>query len=356
MNMKTLLLFPILISFHFIILTQAQNLVRGPYLQSPGPNSIIIRWRTDVPGNSRVTYGTSFGATDFTADEATVTTEHRIKLTGLTPHTMYYYKIGSAANVLRGPDSLLHFTTAPDSNVPTPVRLWVIGDFGRGNPGQVEVSNSYTEYSVNEPADLWLWAGDNVYYDGTDVEYQTKVFDSIAGYQHLFPNLPFAPTPGNHDYGSICPLPCNIDPANHTGPYFDIIDPPTQGELGGVPSNTKLFYSFDYGDIHFVSLNSEIGSLTPAYNWLGVFNNDTAFSSPMLDWLRADMAATTKKWKIAFWHQMPYSLDGTTDLQPFEFATRVHFNSILERYGVDLVLEPFEKLVSFLNKSQTYFF
>lgn len=344
------------ISFLFIVLlscfsiASSQSLTRGPYLQSPGPNSIIIRWRTDIASDSRVVYGTSYGASDFTADESSPTKEHRVRLTGLAPHTTYYYSIGSSSQTLRG-DTLMYFTTAPDAANPIPLRFWVMGDFGHGNTGQALVRDSYLDFSATDrPADLWLWLGDNVYDDGTDLEYETKVFDSIYGYKHIFMNLPFASTSGNHDYNSICPwqdpngLPvlCNQHPDNHTGPYLDIIDPPVNGELGGVPSGRKLYYSFDYGDIHFISLNSELGSWNPNYDWIGITDSDTSFTSPMLEWLKADLAATTKKWKIAFWHQCPYSgqdnLTEETSVQQFCVATRHHFNPILERYGVDLVL------------------
>ena len=333
------------------VFIHAQALVRGPYLQSPGPSSIILRWRTDVATDSRVTYGTSITSLTLSADNVFTTTEHRIQLTGLSPGTQYYYTIGSTTQPLKGPNSLMHFTTAPDPANPTPIRLWAMGDFGHGNAGQALVRDSYLSFAAaDRPADLWLWLGDNVYQDGTDDEFQTKVFDSIYGYHHLFMNLPFAATSGNHDYNSICPwqdpngfpVLCGEDPNTHDGPYLQLIDPPTNGELGGVPSNLKLFYSFDYGDIHFICLNSELGSWTPAYDWIGIADNDTTFTSPMLEWLKADLAATTKKWKVAFWHQCPYSgQDNFTEensVQQFCVATRHHFNPILERYGVDLVL------------------
>ncbi len=351
--MKKLMFFFLLLPLTFSFVN-AQTLTRGPYLQSPGPNSIIIRWRTDIASDSRVQYGTSHGSSDFTVDEGSSTTEHRVQLTGLSPYTKYYYSIGSSSQTLRG-DTLMYFTTPPASANPIPLRFWAMGDFGHGNMGQALVRDSYLDYAASDrPADLWLWLGDNVYDDGTDLEFQTKVFDSIYGYKHIFMNLPFASTSGNHDYNSICPwqdqngLPvlCNQHPDNHTGPYLDIIDPPTNGELGGVPSNKKLYYSFDYGDIHFISLNSELGSWNANYDWIGIADSDTSFTSPMLEWLKADLAATTKKWKIAFWHQCPYSgqndFTEETSVQQFCVATRHHFNPIIERYGVDLVLTGHE--------------
>lgn len=339
--MKRILLY--IIFFTAALGAQSQSLVRGPYLQSPGPHSIIIHWRTDSAANSRVTYGLSLGANTFITDSSSNTTEHRVQLSGLLPHTKYYYTIGSASQSLRGPDSLLHFTTAPDPSAATPVRLWATGCFGQGNAGQRLVRSSYDNYtSTNRPADLWLWLGDNAYDDGNDSEYQAKVFDHINGYYQVLPNLPFASTPGNRDYNTICPWQpnfCTQDPNLHAGPYLDIIDPPFHGELGGVASNLKIFYSFDYGDIHFISLNTELGSANANYDWLGVSHLDTAFTSPMTEWLKADLAASTKKWKIAFWHQPPYSVHPvTTEISPMAVAAREHFNPILEQYGVDMVL------------------
>lgn len=339
----TLLLFGLLAAQPVPALSQ--NILRGPYLQSPAPYSIIIRWRTDSLTDSRVYYGTTLGATTLYQDSATLTTEHRIKLSGLLPKTKYYYSIGSSSQILRGSDTQLYFTTAPDSTLSDSVRFWVIGDFGHGNPPQAAVRNSYVNYTANHPADFQLWVGDNAYSDGTDLEYQNKVFDTVYGYGKLFTHLPFVPTSGNHDWNSICAwtAPCNTPPDSQTGPYLNIIDPPTMGEQGGVPSHRKLFYSFDYADIHFVCLNSELGSgITQAYNWIGMNNFDSTFTSPMLQWLEADLAASTKKWKVAFWHQCPYSgQDDFTELSSFQLfciAMRTHANPILEKYGVDLVL------------------
>lgn len=334
-----------------VSLMDAQQVVRGPYLQSQGSNSIVIRWRTDSLTDSRVYYGDTLGAMSLYTDSLTLTTEHRIKLNGLAPLTKYYYSIGSITQVQRGADSLLFFVTAPDSSSHVPVRFWAIGDAGHGSLDQAAVREAYLRYAQKtKPADLQLWLGDNAYSDGTDLEFQNKVFDTVYGYGKLMTYLPFASTSGNHDYNSICPwqdpngIPvlCNQDPNTHTGPYLNIIDPPTQGELGGVASGKKLFYSMDYGDIHFVFLNSELGSYNSSYNWTGVLNTSQSFTSPMLDWLKSDLAATTKKWKVAIWHQTPYSgQDNFTEensVQIFCTATRHHFNPIIEQYGVDLVL------------------
>jgi len=64
-------------------------LLRGPYLQVATPTSITIRWRTDASARSQVRYGTAASNLDRTAVDSTLTTEHIVKLTGLTPRTKY---------------------------------------------------------------------------------------------------------------------------------------------------------------------------------------------------------------------------------------------------------------------------
>ena len=89
--------------------------------------------------------------------------------------------------------------------------------------------------------DVWLWLGECAQ-SGTDQEYQDNVFDSSKAYGTIMPFIPFMPCPGNHDY-MMCLHQIQvaiIDPNNHSGPYFDIVDVPTNAE-GGV-SHQELNY------------------------------------------------------------------------------------------------------------------
>ena len=52
---------------------QAATVTRGPYLQLGTPASIIVRWRTDVATDSRVSYGTVQGTLTSQTDDATLT-------------------------------------------------------------------------------------------------------------------------------------------------------------------------------------------------------------------------------------------------------------------------------------------
>lgn len=324
----------------FFVNAQPQ-LIRGPYLQKKTQHSMNIKWRTDVPANAKVYYGTDLNNLNQTNEEVDVVVDHEVMIDGLQAFTKYFYKIESDGKILAGGDSSFNFRTAPVPGTVQPVRVWATGDFGKGNNGQRLTRDAYLEYSKNKETDVWLWLGDNAYQDGTDQDYQDKVFEQYYAYGNIFKFMHFYPSPGNHDYNSVCPIPCpNTDPHDHTGPYYDIITAPTHGEAGGEPSSLENYYSYDYANVHFISLNSELGSTTAAYDYIGAYTNGYT-NSPMLQWLRDDLEQNTQPWIIAYWHQPPYTKGSHNSDLFYEFymkAMRQNIIPILEEYGIDLVV------------------
>lgn len=75
------------------IFSEAQVLVRGPYLQMGTSTSMNIRWRTDVGSISRVRYGISAVALNNSVEDLAIKTEHELKIPGLSPNTQYWYSI-----------------------------------------------------------------------------------------------------------------------------------------------------------------------------------------------------------------------------------------------------------------------
>lgn len=321
--MKIIFLSSLLLFTYSLI---AQTIERGPYLQKVSANNINIKWRTSTPLNSKVWYGTSQGNLTQTQSNNNVGTNHEIILSGLQSSTTYYYAIGSSLGQISS-QANYHFKTSPVIGTIEPIRTWVIGDFGKGNQQQVDVMNSYLDYTGSRGTDVWLWMGDNAYQDGEDSEYQTKVFEQ---YDSIFPFMPFFPTPGNHDYGSMGGY-FLLTPTAHTlhsGAYYDIISVPKNGEIGGHPSGTEAFYSYDYGNIHYISLNSEV-------------QNTNSRNTTMESWLTQDLAQNTQDWTIAYFHQAPYSRgshDSDDQWEIFMRGMRKNILPILEAGGVDLVL------------------
>lgn len=293
----------------------AQTVERGPYLQQTTETGIVVRWRTDTATDTVVRYGDSPLSLDASWTSAQTVIDHVAELNGLTSGTRYYYSIGTASGALAGGDDAHFFVTAPPSGTAQSTRVWVLGDSGAGNDDARAVRDAYLDFTGTRGTDLVLMLGDNAYADGTDAEYETAVFDT---YPSVLIQSPLWSALGNHDGHTA-------DSDTQTGPYYDIFSFPTQGESGGIASGTEAYYSFDYANVHFVSLDS--------------YDTDTTPGSPMFDWLAADLGATSQPWIVAFWHHPPYS-KGTHDSDTSTTQTRMRVNAlpILEAHGVDLVL------------------
>lgn len=307
-----------LLSIFYCHAAQDSLVTRGPYLQLGTDTSMIVRWRTADTILCSIKYGTSVGQQSQTINEAQATTEHEIRIGGLSPFTKYFYTIYEGANVIAGNELGYSFTTNPIKGTVQPIHIWVTGDMGDSSQAQRDVRDRYWNHVRNgRHTDAWVWLGDNVYSSGTDKEYQDKLF---AVYPEILRSIVSRPCPGNHDYGSI--------DVNQNGPYYSNFTMPTNAEAGGIPSGKEGYYSYDYGNIHFVSLNSE------SLQWF------LTSTSEMCTWLKSDLAATQQPWKIIYWHQPAYTKGGhdSDDLFSRMYFMRTNIVPILEQYGADLVL------------------
>ena len=290
----------------------AEALVRGPYLQNVSTSEVTLRWHTDVSSDSRVWLGTRPDRLSLVESDPDRGTSHLLRITGLEPGSRYYYAIGSRdAQLAYGAE--YYFETAPAGAERT--RIWVLGDSGTGTSSQREVRDAYYRDAGASETDLILMLGDNAYENGSLAEYQAKLFDV---YKDILRHVPLWPTFGNHDGH-------RASSESQSGPYYELFTLPQDGEAGGVPSGTEAYYSFDFGNIHFVCLNSYDVSRAPG--------------DPMLSWLEEDLAANDRDWTIAFFHHPPYS-KGSHDSDTNERMSEMRANvlPVLEEHGVDLVL------------------
>jgi calcineurin-like phosphoesterase family protein/purple acid phosphatase-like protein/fibronectin type III domain protein len=294
---------------------EGQTVTRGPYLQLGTPTSVVVRWRTSSPTDSRVLYGDAPGNLTSSASNPTVTTEHSVALSGLLASARFHYAVGTSSQILAGGDAAHFFVTSPPADSTGPFRCWVLGDSGTADANARAVRDAYFAFAGSVHTDLWLMLGDNAYPDGTDAQYQAAVFSM---YPQMLRTSVLWPTLGNHDGHTA-------DSASQTGPYYDIFTLPRSGEAGGLASGTEAYYSFDFGNVHFVCLES--------------YETDRSTNGAMLRWLDEDLGRTTKQWVIAFWHHPPYSKgshNSDTEIELVEM--RQNALPILEGHGVDLVL------------------
>jgi len=310
------------ISFDFELTADsgAMSMTRGPYLQKGTTTSVVVKWRTDSNDSSIIEYGINESYSS-TFSETTPKTEHELEITGLSPDTKYFYRLGNNGSLLSG-NTDLYFTTHPTIGTEQPYTFWVLGDPGTGGDydeglwgdDAEDVRDAYYNYIGNNETNAILFLGDNAYPDGTDDEFQRAVFDI---YDDKLKNTIAWSCLGNHE-------------GQYNGPvYYDIFTFPTNGESGGVQSNTESYYSFDYGNIHFIVLNS--------------FDENRAVGSTMYNWAENDIQNTNQKWIVAFWHHPPYSKgshdsDDNGDSGGSLKEMRENFLPMLEDNGIDLVL------------------
>lgn len=287
------------------------ELVRSPYLQLGTPTSMSIVWDTDLPSDSRVRYGPSPAMLDQTASQAAPTTHHEMGLTNLSPATKYYYDVGSAARVLAGGDAEHYFVTSPQTGAVAKVDVWLVGDAANGGTRQAEVRDAMLAATNPATPSLLLYLGD-VYPGGSALEFTDHFF---TPYRTILRSAVAWPTLGSHELKSS-------DIVTETGPYFDSFVLPAAGEAGGVPSGSQSYYSFDFGNVHFMCISSHHGGATPMYAWLA-----------------ADAAATGQDWLIAFLHYPPYTKGShDSDLELSLIRIREEVVPILEAAGVDLLI------------------
>ncbi|EKD76112.1 MAG: Ser/Thr protein phosphatase family protein [uncultured bacterium] len=281
------------------------GLTLAPYLQRQTKHAVTILARSDEAQTITLNYR-KVGATNWkTKTEDNAVTDHRYRLTSLKRETTYEYFLENSSG--ESLTQTYNFDTQKDTLNEDPLHVAAFGDSGMANTAQYEVASEITAWQP----ELMLHTGDIAYYSGTEQEFIDKVF---TVYSNLFSEIPFYASIGNHDF--VTEL---------AGPYKELFETPTNGD-------DEDYYSFNYDNIHFVSLNSSL---------------DYSVGSTMYTWLENDLATTDKKWVIVFFHYPPYSSGGhgsTVDMQ----TTIV---PLFEEYNVDLVLnghdhsyERFEKI------------
>jgi acid phosphatase type 7 len=299
-------------------------LTRGPYLQMGKQDSITLRWRTDLATDTKVSWGNSFGTYPFSYTDATLTTEHELRIGAFLPDTKYFYNIGGSAFILQATNTN-YFLTAPPDVPNRKLRFIAIGDCGNASTNQINVKNTYLNYIGANNTDAMILLGDNAYSFGTDAEFQAEFFDIYK--DDLLKNIKLYPGQGNHDYGNT-----QTNSAVRNNDYYKNFTMPTAGQIGGVPSGTEAYYSFNIGNVHFISLDSygkENANTTRLYDTLGA----------QVVWLKNDLAANTKTWTVVYFHHPPYTKTShTSDSETELVLIRENFIRILERFGVDMVL------------------
>ncbi len=230
-----------------------------------------------------------------TVVEEVAQTIHELDLIDLEPDTRYSYVVRDDAGNVVGQGVV---STAPVPGT-RPISFAVLGDSGRADGAGLQgaVVGRILEHADH---DLVIHTGDLVYPDGGRKQYREAFFVPFAP---LIESTPFYASIGNHDSDT-----------EDAAPLLEVFHLPTN-DLDG----SERFYSFDYGSVHFVCLDTSTSDLSP-------FGDQAS-------WLERDLAAATAPWKVVFFHRSPFSEALHGDDREVQKA----FVPIFETYGVDIV-------------------
>lgn len=293
----------------------AAPLERHPYLQRASPTEITIVWTTMGSSTGAVEYGTDPSNLDQSVASGSNAEQHAVRITGLQPDTRYWYRVISDDAPVAGGDEQHFFHTPPPVGTRAKLRAWIVGDSGTGGGMQGSVRDAMLSGVGLYRPDIYLHMGDMAYTAGTYEEFTDNFY---APYEQILRNTCVWPTLGNHEGSSS-------DSQTESGPYYDGYVLPVGGEAGGLASGTEAYYAFDWGNVHFLVLDSHDSSRDPG--------------GAMLQWAEQDLAATDQEWIVAYWHHPPYTKGShDSDSEGRLVDMRENALPILEAAGVDLVL------------------
>ena len=295
------------------IVAQDNSTSRTIMWQSDNSESdAIIEYRLEESKNIQ-----SIGATDkaFT-DDGSTTYIHEGTLTGLTPKTKYEYRVGYGSD--RRSDwypletagaSVYDVLIYPDSQS---------GDYSQWE--EIVKDSAHR----NPRTALYISMGDLV--DNGEQDYQWRTW--LNSIRPLSATVPLATTLGNHE---MYTLDWKMREPYAYLNYFAV--PPNGNEIFN-----RRYYSFDFGDVHYVVLDTQL------YESNHEDNHDTHHPDlydVQVQWLRQDLAANTKKWTVVLMHRDPfqYAFDRPGASRDVGFNEEgVLFMPIFDEFNVDLVL------------------
>lgn len=142
-------------------------------------------------------------------------------------------------------------------------------------------------------------------------------FNGVNG---LIERIPFVPLMGNHETYN---LNWKVRLPEAYLKYFVVPE-------NGSQNFGRYYYSFDYGDVHFMVLNSQ---------WDETEEFKPGLLNEQLEWLRADADSSGKKWKIVLIHKdvLQYRIHNRPERQEGISDVGSAFMPLFDELGIDVV-------------------
>eukprot|EP01062_Namystynia_karyoxenos_P062540 TRINITY_DN5543_c0_g2_i1.p1 TRINITY_DN5543_c0_g2~~TRINITY_DN5543_c0_g2_i1.p1 ORF type:complete len:447 (+),score=165.48 TRINITY_DN5543_c0_g2_i1:86-1426(+) len=322
------------------------------HLAFAGPGAMNVAWYTQEKADSIVQYGTTaqLGSTAEGSSEQYLLLHghhHSATLTGLAEGQKYYYSVGDK----KTRSEVFSFRTAPVSNRNVTFSVSIFGDMGwlgsEERPMEIVRDGLHRNWSaqpsrrsieaMKDKGELdFIWhVGDIAYADDAFSHkgcvlrscYE-RVYNGFMNWmQNVSSVMAYMVTPGNHESECHDPL-CIIDPwVKKALGNFSAYNARYHMPSAGTGGRASMWYSFDYGPVHFVGTNTETDfhgageeeKGDGGFSKCGHFGEDGEY----MRWLEQDLkkASASGRWIITGGHR-PYH---SSELRP-AFDLMVKYN------------------------------
>jgi len=226
--------------------------------QSAEADAYRVQWSLAAPGSPVLGE----------AVEPEARRQHVLRLVSLSPDTFYRYRLRTSAGRLLAEGA---FTTAPP---PLARAITFAATSDSGWPGGAEAQVAQAIRGSSPAPELLLHAGDVVYPSGGRDGYGPWLFEPFA---QVIDRAPVFPAIGNHDLET-----------ERGAPWLDAFVTPANNA-----ERSERYYSFDWGDVHFLFLDSCSSACRPG-------TSSWSFAAE-------DLALARGAWKVVILHYPPYS-------------------------------------------------
>lgn len=319
-----------------MIVPSVRFLFSAASLGSAVPDHITLTWRDDPQTTQTITwrmdkdakdgfieYGERFTTGPFPYDTRTVTSTveelstnagdmsiHSVNLTRLKPGTCYYYRVGYG-NIWT---DWYEFTTAPKSS--SAFTFFIFGD-SQSVDYSTWGATLHQAFQGNSKAAFFINTG-NLVAVGQDFMQWNAWLEAAKG---VIDTIPAMPVLGKHETYT------KDKKISQPILYQTLFKLPSNG-----PEHLKgKAYSFDYGEVHFVMLDSQMNEECCSFS--DVLRQEKA-------WLERDLQNTNKKWKVAIFHQPIYS----NQANAIDDDSKNAFVPIFDTYHVDIAFSGHEQV------------
>ena len=283
-------------------------------------NSRTIMWQSKTPlEGCRLQYQTADNPPQSLPVKMESLNEDRITnyyytayLKDLTPATTYQYRIWQGNSATEWQE----FTTAPAEITDFSALIFCDSQCGQTYAGWGQ--NFRTAWRRHPDAQFFAIVGDIV--DNGQQEWQWQHF--FAAIADILPQKLFTPVMGNHECYSLLWKFCR--PRRYELSY----NLPANGD----PELQNYYYSYDYGPVHFIVLNTQMLELKDIHPDL---------LEKQKTWLQQDVKNHPAKWRVVLMHKDVLAYDeyqeGTKTMMGISDAGYA-FMPLFDELNIDLVL------------------